>query len=52
MKKLSLEKLTKAELMNVIDYLLWLYSSDCEEEKARILDEVSSERKKRKKVIT
>ena len=51
MNKMTLEKLTKAELINVVDYLLWLYSYDREEEKARILVEVSSERKKRRKVI-
>lgn len=52
MNKMTLEKLTKAELINVVDYLLWLYAYDKEEEKARILEEVSSERKKRRKVIT
>lgn len=51
MNKMTLEKLTKAELINVVDYLLWLYAHDREEEKARILEEVSSERKKRRKVV-
>jgi len=46
-----LEKMTKRELIKVIEYLLLLYSSDVAYEMEKIYRETINERKKRRKVV-
>ena len=48
---LTLERLSKRELVTVVEHLLLLYSSDVSCELEHILHEISQERKKRKKVV-
>ena len=49
--KAVLEKMTKRELIKVIEYLLLLYSSDVASELEKIYRETINERKKRRKVV-